>query len=327
MPERRMARVLMTVDTAGSVWTYALQLAALLAGRGIEMTLATIGRPPDVIQRRDAAAVAGLKLRTSEYDSDGAGEWLLDLEREVKPDVVHLNDFAHAALPFEAPVMVAAHADSSPHDIVAGSAHVTRIVTATRARRDALVGLYGVGHNALIIPYARIADRWRRQPKEFFVLTQGDDAIAAIADDLPWTMKVAEADATIEEMTDLMGRASIFAQLRDDDQLDLRAIEAALSGCALVLGDTDAMRENWMGAARLVDPSDTVTLRDTLLELMTRTSDREFLAAAARRRAELFSPELHRDRYYELYVAMMKDGRAAPATRPAATPSSTGSRV
>ena len=89
----RVSRVLMTADTVGGVWAYALQLSGLLAGRGVEITLATMGRQPSVVQRRDAESVAGLKLRTSEYalewmddpwqDVEASGEWLLELEREL----------------------------------------------------------------------------------------------------------------------------------------------------------------------------------------------------------------------------------------------------
>ena len=38
-----------------------------------------------------------------------AGAWLLDLESEFGPDLVHLNGYAHGALPFGAPKVVVAH--------------------------------------------------------------------------------------------------------------------------------------------------------------------------------------------------------------------------
>ena len=36
----------MTTDTVGGVWTYAVELAAALAERDVEVTLATMGGPP-----------------------------------------------------------------------------------------------------------------------------------------------------------------------------------------------------------------------------------------------------------------------------------------
>lgn len=371
---------MMTADTVGGVWTYALQLAALLAGRGVEITLATMGRQPSVAQRRDADAVAGLKLRTSEYalewmpdpwdDVQAAGEWLLTLEREVQPDIVHLNGFAHGALPFRAPVLIVAHScvstwwsavkrsplppewDRYVDAVRSGLASAGRVVAPTRAMRDALVRAYGVAHDAVIIPNARATDRWRPQPKESFILAAGrawDPAkniatLDSVAKELPWRVKVAgelSTDSahgerlenvealglqTVEEMTDLMGRAAIFAHPAFYEPFGLSVLEAALSGCALVLGDIDTLRENWTGAARFVSPGDTTALRDTLLELITRDSDREALGAAARRRAELFSPQLLRDRYYDLYLEMIGQDRSIAAIRRAATPSSSGFR-
>src|SRR5690606_26235405 len=38
-----------------------------------------------------------------------AGQWLLELERSLGPHVVHLNSYAHAALPWQAPTLVVAH--------------------------------------------------------------------------------------------------------------------------------------------------------------------------------------------------------------------------
>src|SRR5690606_15252099 len=40
---------------------------------------------------------------------DIAGEWLLELSRTVRPDLVHLNGYTHGALPFPCPVIVVAH--------------------------------------------------------------------------------------------------------------------------------------------------------------------------------------------------------------------------
>ena len=42
-------------------------------------------------------------------DIDLAGEWLLDLAEVHRPDLIHLNGYMHAALPWTAPVIVIAH--------------------------------------------------------------------------------------------------------------------------------------------------------------------------------------------------------------------------
>ncbi len=112
-------RVLMTADTVGGVWTYCLELARALGPHGVEVTLATMGPLPADDQRADAEQVPGLRLFSSECrlewmddpweDVARAGTWLLELEDRLRPDLVHLNGYAHGALPWRAPVLVAGH--------------------------------------------------------------------------------------------------------------------------------------------------------------------------------------------------------------------------
>jgi len=108
----------MTADTIGGVWTYAMELAAGLTSRGVRVSLATMGAPVSADQREEAAE-AGVDLFQSRYklewmDSpwvqvDAAGDWLLDLESKLQPDLVHLNNYVHGDLPWRAPVVVVGH--------------------------------------------------------------------------------------------------------------------------------------------------------------------------------------------------------------------------
>jgi glycogen synthase len=111
-------RVLMTADGVGGVWPYALDLAAGLGARGIEVTVAVMG--PRLLDHQLAeAARRGLNLFEGGYalewmpgawnDVEAAGAWLLGLERTMAPDVVHLNGYCHAALPWRAPTVVVGH--------------------------------------------------------------------------------------------------------------------------------------------------------------------------------------------------------------------------
>lgn len=126
--------VLMTADTIGGVWTYALELARGLTARGSRVVLATMGRAPTDAQMRAARAVDGVVLECSGYalewmpddpwdDVAAAGDWLLRLERRYRPNLIHLNGYAHGSLPWSAPVVVAAHSDVlSWFDAVKGEA-------------------------------------------------------------------------------------------------------------------------------------------------------------------------------------------------------------
>ena len=89
--EHAPRRVLMTADTTGGVWTYALELARTLCEQEIELALATMGAPLSEAQWRETARIPNLGVFESTYklewmhdpwdDMVAAGEWLLELER------------------------------------------------------------------------------------------------------------------------------------------------------------------------------------------------------------------------------------------------------
>src|ERR1700685_1729801 len=112
-------KILMTADAVGGVWQYSLDLIGHLTRRGAQVLLATMGPQPNAVQKQQLAAFDNVTLRESGYklewmeqpwaDVEGAGEWLLDLTQHFQPDIVHLNGYAHAVLPWKAPVVVVAH--------------------------------------------------------------------------------------------------------------------------------------------------------------------------------------------------------------------------
>ena len=114
-----VSRLLMTADAVGGVWTYALDLARAMSSKGISIALATMGRPPDRAQRAAARRIPNLELFESTFklewmddpwaDVRLAGDWLLDLSTRVRPDIIHLNGYVHAALPWPAPTIVVGH--------------------------------------------------------------------------------------------------------------------------------------------------------------------------------------------------------------------------
>jgi glycogen synthase len=112
-------KILMTADAVGGVWRYCVDLAAELVVSGAEVMIATMGPRPSDEQRREVLSIRHLHLVEGDYalewmpdaweDVDAAGKWLLDVESSFDPDVVHLNGYAHASLPWTRPVAVAAH--------------------------------------------------------------------------------------------------------------------------------------------------------------------------------------------------------------------------
>ncbi|MBV9392154.1 MAG: glycosyltransferase family 4 protein [Verrucomicrobia bacterium] len=116
---RSLRRILMTADAVGGVWTYSLDLAAGLQRRNVEIILAVMGPRPSEKQRQDARALQNLHLAESDFELewmespwesvDAAGNWLLELAAEREVDVIHLNGYSHARLPWNCPCLVAAH--------------------------------------------------------------------------------------------------------------------------------------------------------------------------------------------------------------------------
>jgi glycosyltransferase involved in cell wall biosynthesis len=220
-------RVLMTADTVGGVWTYALELCRALLRDGHDVTLATMGRLPDRAQRREAAAIPRLQLHASAYrllwmddawrDVDAAGQWLLDLAEQLRPHVVHLNDLGHAHLAWPAPVLAvvhscvlswwrAVHGCDAPAAWTRYAEHVRRglaaadlVVAPTQAMLGEARRLYGPLRAASVIANARSAPAAAATPREDCVLAAGrlwDEAkniaaLAAVAPRLRWPVQVA----------------------------------------------------------------------------------------------------------------------------------------
>lgn len=217
----------MTADTVGGVWTYALELARELGYHGVEVILATMGAKARPEQRAEVEQLGHVHLIESAYrlewmenpwdDVDRAGDWLLTLEERFQPDVVHLNGYAHGALPWRAPVLVAAHScvlswwQAVKHEPApaAWSTYATRVragleaadavVTPTAAMRTALRSHYGELPEAHVIPNGRDPSTFMAAEKKPFVLSVGRlwdeaknvSALARVAPELPWPVLVA----------------------------------------------------------------------------------------------------------------------------------------
>jgi glycosyltransferase involved in cell wall biosynthesis len=349
-------RILMTADAVGGVWTYALELAGAL---GADVHLAVMGPAPDAARRAQAADVPGVSLHHGDFrlewmdepwdDVARAGEWLARLERRLAPDVVHLNGYAHGALPWRAPAVVVAHScvcswwravrggDAPPawdryraavRDGLAGAAVV---VAPTRAMADALAEHYGRGDGVRVVPNGRTPIA-APGPKEPLVLAAGrlwDEAknvaaVVAAGRGAPWRTALAGdggvTDAAhVEALGFLppaalgawMARAAVYALPARYEPFGLSALEAAHAGCALVLGDVPSLREVWGAAARFVPPDDADALRAEIAAVLSDEHRRAALGERARRRAASYTPARMAQGYRAAYAAAA--GRPATA--------------
>jgi glycogen synthase len=151
--------VLMTVDTVGGVWSYALGLCTALPET--RFVLATMGPRANSAQRREIRRLDNVVLAESDYrlewmsgavaDLPASLDWLRGLAARHAADIVHVNGYAHGVLTVGRPVICVAHSDvaswweavhrSAPpaewdeyrRRVAAGLNAATRIVAPTRA--------------------------------------------------------------------------------------------------------------------------------------------------------------------------------------------------
>jgi glycosyltransferase involved in cell wall biosynthesis len=113
-------RVLMTVDSVGGIWRYALDAARGLAAHGVECLLVGFGPAPASGNRRECESIANVKLVWTDAPLDwmvedeaalqSVAEALVPLAAEWDADLLHLNVPSQAVgLPDTLPIVVAAH--------------------------------------------------------------------------------------------------------------------------------------------------------------------------------------------------------------------------
>jgi glycosyltransferase involved in cell wall biosynthesis len=100
-----------------------------------------------------------------------------------------------------------------------------------------------------------------------------------------------------------LSRAAVYAEPARYEPFGLAALEAALCGCALILGDIPSLREVWSDAAVYVDPDDAQQLAAVANHLL---ADPAQWAARARQRAQRYAPEATADAYYDAYRSLLR---------------------
>jgi glycosyltransferase involved in cell wall biosynthesis len=116
------------------------------------------------------------------------------------------------------------------------------------------------------------------------------------------------------EMTVWLNRAAIYVLPARYEPFGLSILEAALAGCALVLGDIPSLREIWADAAIFVPPDDRNALKDALELLIADNEMREALARKSLRRASAFTPERMANSYLAAYSQLLSQ-RGQPGPR------------
>jgi glycosyltransferase involved in cell wall biosynthesis len=352
--------VLMTADTVSGVWNYSMELARVLAGFEIKVSLATLGTRVTPTQRAEAKAIPNLDLYESSFKLEWmpepwdevriSGDWLLNLEDLLKPDIVHLNGYCHGALDWKSPTVVVCHScvlswwqavryERAPLEWICyedevrdGLRHAGAVVAPTEAMLGEIERIYGEMPKGRVIYNARDGEDFMPLAKEPFVLTVGRlwdeakniSALDAVACEVEWPIYAAGESAreTIEctheniiglgkllkdDMAIWLGKASIYALPARYEPFGLSVLEAALAGCALVLGDIPSLREVWGDSALYIDPKNNDALRNTLNSLIGSPREVEALGEKARQRAQFYNPKRMGCDYLELYEELVSE--------------------
>lgn len=310
-----------------------------LAPRGVAFTVAATGTAPSSgcvarLQAHDGVRIVHRPYRpesssAADLDVARAGAWLLDVAAQQPPDVVHVNGYAHATLPFGAPVIAVAHAcvcswfaavtqAPAPAEwngyrarVAAGLRAAAAVIAPTRAMARALECEHGC-RAALVIPNglpARVGTA--RVAKASLVLAAGrlgDDGnglaiLDRAAARAPWPIYAA---GSLQRPDGTLGAPRALHALGELDGEALaawmdRAAIFAHAGCALILGDIASLREIWADAAIYVDPESEAALDAALARLAGDAALRARLSAAARARAARYTSERMGSDYETIY--------------------------
>jgi glycogen synthase len=167
----------------------------------------------------------------------------------------------------------------------------------------------GVAKEPLILAVGRVWDQGKNL-----------HALAAISHRLTWPVAIAGPGAPeharsaaapwlgplpLAAMRRWYARASVFAMPCRYEPFGLAALEAALAGCALVLGDIPTLREIWGGAALFVPPEDRKQLVAALNALAQDPELLWLLRGLARSRAESYSAARMTARYLDAYAGLL----------------------
>jgi glycogen synthase len=360
--EKNGLHILMTSDTVGGVWRYSTQLIESLASNDVRFTLVTMGAPASLEQKKEILKLKNVTLLDSKYklewmddpweDIDRSGQWILELEKILKPDIIHLNSYSHGVLEFKAPVVIVGHScvyswwnavkkEAPPKKyleyyirVKKGLANVEYVVAPSYSMMDSLNSHYGSFKKQIVIPNGLNPSSFMRSKKSNYILSMGriwDEAknvgiLEKISDNLDWPVfiagdnhnpdngKVKEINKisflgklSQEKVYQQLSTASIFVMPARYEPFGLSILEAALSGCVLILGDIPSLRENWNGAATFVQSDDAGELTEVINYFIRHNSQREMLASVAYERALNFKADTKAMRYLNLYKSILSE--------------------
>jgi glycogen(starch) synthase len=354
----------MTADTVGGVWTYSVDLCSAFQNLGIQVCLATMGSPLSERQRMELAQIESVVLFESSFklewmdqpweDVDGAGMWLLQLEADFAPDLIHLNGYSHASLNWKAPVVVVAHScvlswwkamrgGPLPEEWLEYKLRVQRglkaadaVVAISRSYGEELQELYGDINNLQVIYNGRNAGTFYSAEKklqvfamgriwdeaknlsllgklenkyELPILIAGDNRHPVTGDRLEIPNVQLLGVLSPAEVTRNLAESYIYVLPARYEPFGLSVLEAALSGCLLILSDIPVFRELWGTGAMYFNPLNREGLDHLLSHVFDHPQEYQPITEKAKSRASLFSMQGMVENYITLYQSLVPSER------------------
>jgi glycosyltransferase involved in cell wall biosynthesis len=111
----------MTADTVGGVWTYTRELVTQLSRSDVKITLVSMGQIPSLEQLDWLEGLSNVSyhptafrlewMQDAQADLEESSEFLRSLIKEVKPDLLHFNQYYYGILDSSLPRLIVAHSD------------------------------------------------------------------------------------------------------------------------------------------------------------------------------------------------------------------------
>lgn len=220
-------KILMTTDTVGGVWVYALELCKALQEYDVEVHLAAMGNWPSEEQQEEVASINNTTLYKSDYklewmedpweDVEQSRKWINSIYHTIKPDLIHLNNYAHVGEDWECPTISVFHScvqtwwqavkgttapDTWKHytEVVKNSLEESdMVVSPSKAILEKAKQTHGFSTESRVIYNGRDLEFPEQMEKENFIFCTGriwDEGknlmlLAKVARYLPWPVYVA----------------------------------------------------------------------------------------------------------------------------------------
>jgi glycogen synthase len=354
--KNKTLKVLMTTDTVGGVWTYCMELCRALQPANVHFYLVTTGALMRPSQNKEVKRLNNVSVFETDFllewmkdpwkSIDASGAWLLKLADRLQPDLIHLNAFSYASLPWKVPVIVTAHSDVfswwlavkkeyAPAEwneyfkrVANGLQQADFIVAVSKTTMSSIRNIYTTTAAGKVIYNGRNDGLFFSAIKNKTVFSMGriwDEAknislLVEAADKISYPVRLAgdknfdnescnTAGSNITHLGQLsedeiaaeLAKAAVYVLPAKYEPFGLSILEAALSGCALVLGKIDSLQEIWGDAALYVDTDNADELADSINLLMKNDPMRLHFSKKAMTTAKKYSISAMANNYRNLY--------------------------